>query len=86
MTLPKTAELGPVEVRTRQRRRRHMIYLGIALLIGGTIGGVTGFFGQGDGNLFGGVSVLVGDQVGAELYAPSCSLLTTCRLSYRPWQ
>jgi len=54
MTTSKQGELGPGEIRTRQRRRRQMIYLGIAVIIGGTIGGVTGFFDQGDGNLFGG--------------------------------
>ncbi len=54
MIFPKTAELGPGEARTRQRRRRQIIYLGIAAIIGGTLGGVTGFFDQGEGNLFSG--------------------------------
>lgn len=47
-------ELSPGEARTRQRQRRQAIYLGIAALIGGTIGFFTGFFDQGDGNLFAG--------------------------------
>jgi len=42
--------LGPGEARTRQRRRRQIIYLGAAALAGGLIGGVTGFFDQGDGS------------------------------------
>lgn len=54
MTLPKNGELGPGEARTRQRRRKQMIYLGVAAIIGGTIGGMAGFFDQGDGNVFGG--------------------------------
>ena len=48
------APLGPGETRTRQRQRRQVIYLGIAVLIGAVIGGLSGFFDQGDGNLFGG--------------------------------
>lgn len=43
---------GPGEVRTRQRQRHQMFYFGIAALIGGVIGFFTGFFDQGDGNLF----------------------------------
>ncbi len=54
MTIPKNGELGPGEARTRQRRRTQMIYLGVAAIIGGTIGGMAGFFDQGDGNVFSG--------------------------------
>lgn len=43
---------SPGEARTRQRQRRQMLYIGIAALIGGVIGFFTGFFDQGDGNLF----------------------------------
>ncbi len=45
---------GPGEARTRQRRRNQMIYLAVATLIGGMVGFATGFFDQGDGNLFAG--------------------------------
>jgi hypothetical protein len=45
---------GPGEIRTRQRQRRQMLYIGLAGVIGGVIGGLTGFFDQGDGSLFGG--------------------------------
>ena len=48
------APLGPGEQRTRQRRRTQLIYLGAAVIAGGAIGMVTGFFDQGDGNIFGG--------------------------------
>lgn len=48
------AKLGPGEARTRQRSRRQMIYLAVAVIIGGVIGGVTGFFDQRDGDVFGG--------------------------------
>ncbi len=48
------AELGPGETRTRQRQRRQTIYIAIAAVIGGLIGAATGFFDQGEGNLFGG--------------------------------
>ncbi len=47
-------EPGPGELRTRQRRRTQMLYIGLAGAIGGVIGFATGFFDQGDGNLFGG--------------------------------
>lgn len=47
-------ELGPGEARTRQRRRRQMIYLGCAGIVGGLVGFAAGFFDQGDGNLFAG--------------------------------
>jgi succinate-acetate transporter protein len=46
--------LGPGEARTRKRNRTQMIYLGIAAVVGGVIGLLTGIFDQGDGNLFGG--------------------------------
>jgi drug/metabolite transporter (DMT)-like permease len=45
---------GPGEARTRKRRRTQMIYLGIAVVVGGVIGLLTGLFDQGDGSLFGG--------------------------------
>ncbi|MFM7377671.1 MAG: hypothetical protein ACKO1O_06020 [Erythrobacter sp.] len=48
----KEEALGPGEVRTRERQRRQMFYIGIAALIGGVIGFATGFFDEGDGNLF----------------------------------
>ena len=47
-------ELSPGEARTRQRQRRQMIYFAVALIVGGSIGIFTGFFDQGDGNLFNG--------------------------------
>ena len=47
--IPKT---GPGEARTRQRQRRQMLYFGVAVMIGGIIGLVTGAFDQGDGSLF----------------------------------
>lgn len=47
-------DLGPGEARTRKRNIRQAIYFGLAAVIGGVIGGITGFFDQGDGNLFGG--------------------------------
>lgn len=54
MILRKKADLGPGEARTRQRRRNQFVYLAIAGVIGGVIGAITGFFDQGDGNLFAG--------------------------------
>lgn len=45
---------GPGEARTRQRQRRQVLFIGLAGVIGGVIGGATGFFDQGDGNLFAG--------------------------------
>lgn len=47
-------ELSPGEARTRQRQIRQLVYLGISVIIGGAIGFSTGFFDQGDGNLFSG--------------------------------
>ncbi len=47
-------KLGPGEERTRQRQRRQVLFIGLAGVIGGVIGGATGFFDQGDGNLFAG--------------------------------
>lgn len=46
--------LGPGEARTRQRNIRQALYIGLAAVIGGVIGGATGFFDQGDGSLFSG--------------------------------
>lgn len=54
MIRPRNAEIGPGEARTRQRLRKQTLYFIVAAIIGGTIGGVTGFFDQGDGNLFSG--------------------------------
>ena len=48
------ADLTPGEARTRQRQRTQWFYLGFACVIGGVIGFFTGFFDQGDGNLFDG--------------------------------
>lgn len=45
-------KLGPGEARTRQRQRRQVLFIGLAGVIGGVIGGATGFFDQGDGNVF----------------------------------
>ena len=49
-----TNEINPGEARLRKRQRRQIIYLGIAAAIGGVVGFSTGFFDQGDGNLFSG--------------------------------
>jgi hypothetical protein len=46
--------LGPGKARTRQRLRRQNLFFLIAVAIGGGIGFFTGFFDQGDGNLFAG--------------------------------
>lgn len=54
MILQKKAPLGPGEARTRQRRRNQIIYVSLAGVAGGIIGFATGFFDQGDGNLFAG--------------------------------
>lgn len=54
MTDDATRPLGPGEERTRQRRRNQIIYIGVAGAAGGVIGFATGFFDQGDGNLFAG--------------------------------
>lgn len=72
---------GPGEARTRQRNRTQMLYIGLAAAIGGVIGLATGFFDQGDGNLFGGnwedlklppllALVLAGLLVGAFIVLP----------------
>jgi hypothetical protein len=52
MMFGKKTDLGLGEARTRQRQRRQMLYLGVAVAIGGIIGLVTGVFDQGDGSLF----------------------------------
>lgn len=49
-----TDTLNPGEARHKARQRRQLIYFCIAMLIGGAIGFFTGFFDQGDGNLFAG--------------------------------
>jgi hypothetical protein len=54
MTSGKNATLGPGEARNRQRNRTQMLFIGVAAVIGGLIGIMTGFFDQGDGNLFSG--------------------------------
>lgn len=46
--------LNPGEARHKARQRRQIIYFCVAMLIGGLIGFFTGFFDQGDGNLFAG--------------------------------
>ncbi len=54
MTRDKNADPGPGEARNRKRLRKQLIYFGVAVIIGGLIGGATGFFDQGDGNIFSG--------------------------------
>lgn len=54
MIFGKSPEMGPGEARTRQRRRNQLVYIAIATIFGGTIGFATGFFDQGNGNLFAG--------------------------------
>lgn len=49
-----TDELSPGEARTRQRQRRHLIYIGCAGVVGGLIGLTTGLADGGTGNLFAG--------------------------------
>ncbi len=44
----------PGEARTRQRQRRQLLYLLVAVLLGLAIGAATGWFDRGDGNLFAG--------------------------------
>lgn len=61
MTTTNKGELGPGEARTRQRRRKQMIYLAVAVIIGGTVGGMAGFFDQGEASMVG------GDWVGMKL-------------------
>ncbi|MEE4200645.1 hypothetical protein [Erythrobacter sp.] len=48
------SELSPGEARTRQRQRRQIGYALVAALAGLLIGYFTGFFDQGDGDLFAG--------------------------------
>mgnify|MGYP006902216324 CR=1 FL=1 len=45
---------GPGEVRTRQRNRTQMLFIGVAAIMGAMIGLATGIFGDGDGSLFAG--------------------------------
>ena len=54
MILLKKSALGPGEARTRTRQRRQIAFLGVSVVIGGIIGGLTGAFDQGDGSLFSG--------------------------------
>ncbi|MFU7528867.1 hypothetical protein [Qipengyuania sp. ASV99] len=56
MTDTETLNLGPNpgEARNRARQRRQIIYFCGAMLIGALTGFFTGFFDQGDGNLFSG--------------------------------
>ncbi|TAD83845.1 MAG: hypothetical protein EAY70_01710 [Sphingomonadales bacterium] len=51
MTPTKQPPNGPGEARTRQRQRRQMLYFGVAVMIGGIIGVITGVFDRGDGSL-----------------------------------
>ncbi len=50
MTPDEIPTKGPGEARTRQRRQ--FAYFGIAVMVGGMIGLITGAFDRGDGNLF----------------------------------
>jgi hypothetical protein len=43
---------GPGEARTRKRQMRQLAFIMVSGLIGGIVGFSTGFFDQGDGNLF----------------------------------
>lgn len=43
---------GPGEARTRQRQKRQIAFVLASAVLGGFIGFFTGFFDQGDGNLF----------------------------------
>lgn len=52
MMADKARPIGSGEARTRRRRRNQIIYLAIGAVAGGVIGAATGFFDQGDGNLF----------------------------------
>ncbi|MFN3988733.1 MAG: hypothetical protein ACK4IS_00590 [Erythrobacter sp.] len=54
MILARKSTLGPGEARTRTRQRRQMIFLAVSVIIGGVIGGLTGAFDEGNGNLFSG--------------------------------
>jgi hypothetical protein len=46
--------IGPGEARTRQRRRRQAVYLGVAMIVGAVTGLATGLFDKGGGDLFAG--------------------------------
>lgn len=50
----KDTDLGPGEARTRQRVRTQVKYLGLAGLIGGTVGFLSGVFDKSDNSLFAG--------------------------------
>jgi hypothetical protein len=54
MTDRKTRQVGPGEARSMARRRRYFTYVAFGGLVGGIAGFATGFFDQGDGNLFAG--------------------------------
>lgn len=54
MILQKKADLGPGEARLRKRRRNQIMFVAFGAVIGGVTGFATGFFDQGDGNLFAG--------------------------------
>ncbi|MFO6447262.1 hypothetical protein ACLBKU_08975 [Erythrobacter sp. NE805] len=60
----KARPLGPGEARTRQRLRRQWIYLAVAVVLGGVLGGLTGFFDQSEGSSF------LGDFAAMRLPAP----------------
>ncbi|MEE4153981.1 MAG: hypothetical protein V2I27_07460 [Erythrobacter sp.] len=54
MTDTASAPDRPGEARTRQRRRRQVMFTLVAVLIGFGVGLATGWFDEGDGNLFNG--------------------------------
>ena len=46
--------MGPGEARNRERMRNRLLFIGFAGAVGGFIGFLTGFYDQGEGNLFNG--------------------------------
>lgn len=54
MTKPTEMEAGPGEMRAKKRVRGQIVYVAFGAVLGGVIGFLTGFFDQGDGNLFAG--------------------------------
>lgn len=49
-----TSKSNPGEARNRRRIRNQIIFVGFASIIGGFIGFLTGYYDEGDGNLFNG--------------------------------